>query len=76
MAVNEIIKKLAGIDTANLDTAVLDTGHLLPNTPGGHHGAGHLVAGHSDQVQAPIRAAYCYVGITVVHSKAGDVALN
>ena len=73
---NEIIKNLSGIDTANLDTAVLDTGNLLPSTPGGHHGAGHLIARHGHQIQAPIRAPHCYVGITVVHSKAGDVALH
>ena len=44
--------------------------------PGGHHGAGHLVAGHCQQVQAPIRAPYCCIGIAVVHSKAGYVALQ
>ena len=40
-----------------LDSAVLDTGDLLSSTPGGHHGARHLlVAGQGHQVQAPICA--------------------
>ena len=59
-----------------LDSAVLDTGDLLSSTPWGHQGARHLlVAGQGHQVQATIRAPCRYVGITVVHSKAGDVAL-
>ena len=63
--------------TTYLDSAVLDTGDLLSSTPGGHHGARHLlVAGQGHQVQAPICAPCRYVGIAVVHSKAGDVALQ
>ena len=44
----------------------------MPSTLVGHHGAG----GHGDQVQAPILTPCCYVGIAVVHSEAGDVALQ
>ena len=62
--------------TTYLNSAVLNTGDLLPSTPGGHNGARHLVAGQGHQVQASIRAPCRYVGIAVVHSKAGDVALQ
>ena len=54
-----------GEDISTFDTPVLFISILLPTTPECYQGAGHLVAGFGDQVQAPIRAPHFYVVITV-----------